>query len=243
MAKKISIFACLCLCIAMVAFGVYAATTTTFSITSKVSFSPTDAGVQVLGYITGYSDESTNVNQSYYAANYSTLGTPIASDVGNYTTLGSADTLNAWTLGDLMLDAGNSGVTAPASIKIYIQVSIFTERATSLTLTKSDTNLSSNNLTCTGVYYTESNDNSNVVNGGGGFYKLDSTPAWSVSNTPNLEPSGTHATNNLTFGSLISFDAASARSTTMFIITIAPNNFDAGSDLASQAFSITLSIT
>lgn len=251
--KFITIIASLMLCVAFIGFGVYAATQTTFTISSKVSFTPSDANLQILGYIDGISqDEEDNkgVVKSYYGANYNTLGEVSQAD-GNYTRNGDADTFNEWQWGNIVLDAGtkgqvtneNHGIMAYGMV-IYLQVSNFTSRAIQYTVgltTGSADRLSASHLSCTAEYYVAQNANAGVTNGTNGFYQLAPQTPWSKTNKPSAIPNGTHVKNgDVTLGTPIS--ASTDDATIMIKITISPTNeFDKTNDLSAIVFGFNFS--
>ena len=239
--KYITIFTTLLLCVAMIGFGVYAATSVSFSISSKVSFMPTDAYLQVLGYIDGVSPASGN--RSYYAANYSTSG-EVGTDAGNYTTDGGIDTFNTWNFGDIILDgtsgatAANKGIVKPEDMIIYLQVTNFSSRAINYTVAltgSSASDLTANDLSCTGEYYVEQNASTDVIYGTNGFYSIN--PSGAPSSAP-VTYTGTNK-GNITFGDVI--NASTDYATMMIKITISPtDDFDPRVDMSKLNFGFSL---
>lgn len=254
--RRITMFSCLFLCIAMIVAGVYAATTASFTITSMVSFTPTDANLQILGYVGGLSTDSADTggvtSNNYYAANYNSSGA-VSTSNGNYSVSSNTATFTSWSWGTLIpnsgtksdVTAGNKGIIMPSNIVIYLQISSFNDRAISYTITKTG-NLT--NFDVAGVYKTVANSTLQSSTGGSGDnsffalnYKTGST-AWSNTAKPDAAPVGTLSSpSTLNFGTAINVSAG-AKKTTMFRITISPKaSFDATTDKAAQSISFSLS--
>ena len=259
--KVISLFSCLILCIAMIGFGVYAATTVRFSVTARVSFTPTDAYLQILGYIDGLSTDSAdnnNVQKNYYAANYSSSG-EVNQTNGNYTRSGNLDTFATWTWGDLILDAGKKGEVNNENngiimnnMTVYIQITNFAQSSLKYTVSLPDydtTNdkITGTNLQCRAYYYIANNTNSDVTGGTNGFYNINPVTPWSTSNKPSSAPSATNLTVNdigihSTNPKLINTSVEGK--TIMLKFVISPKGtFDKAQDMSLTQFRIAINVT
>lgn len=110
-AKIITTIASLCLAVALLAFGVYAATSATLTVASKVSFSVVDVFVDVTGnaYTGAAGTQTTPLGATYSQSSYS--GTA-ATEPGSSTPLA----LTGWTVDDYAFT-----VSAPA-IKYVITI-------------------------------------------------------------------------------------------------------------------------
>ena len=256
--RRITMFSCLFLCIAMIAVGVYAATTASFTITNTVSFTPTDANLQILGYVDGlstdYEDVSGVTSNNYYAATYNYAGAVTTSN-GNYSVSSNTATFTSWSWGALVpnggaksdVTAGNKGIITPSNIVIYLQITSFNDRAINYTITKTGT------LTyfdVAGVYSVANNSALPTLTSRNGFYAINKNSLgsyWSKTVKPTTIPAGDLGTlagtsvQTLTFGTAVNVSAG-AKKTTIFKITISPNaGFDATTDKVAQSISFTFS--
>lgn len=121
--KLITTIASLCLAVALMAFGVYAATSVSFGVTSSVSFVMDKVYVSIAGSVTGGTDTTGNV-RTYNAASYTMSGEgegayQIPNADGGLTVStknGAAAAAATWAIGDIALNADKSVVTYTLTI-------------------------------------------------------------------------------------------------------------------------------
>lgn len=116
--KLVSSIACIVLCIAIVAFGVYAASNSLVKLSATVSFTPTMAKLTIRGGIANAVDNIETGNQpttyGYYATNFG--GSPTS----GITTNNNIDTFPTWSYGTANFNNKNTDQADP--IYFFVQI-------------------------------------------------------------------------------------------------------------------------
>lgn len=268
--KIISFAIALMLGVAVVGVGIYAVSSASAGFSANITFTPSDAKLQILGYIDGLDSSSysnSSVHAGYFADNYNIAdGT-----TGNYSSTSSLVTYGAWNFGPLKLNSGdfsgkvtrsnfgasdNNGIVPPSDMVIYLQMTNYIGVDVDYTFSYTG-NLASNGLAISGEYYLT--DLANVKSSAAtGFYQTDLTGAnaWSTSNVPTAKPTGTVSGTAFTTSTSAQHvvdltNVHTASKAIMLKITISPItnaeapavNFNAGANLADVAFSFTVGAT
>ena len=258
--RYLSLLISLMVCFALVGIGVYAASTISPIFSAEISFTPTRAYLQMLGYIDGLSidfEDNVGIINNYYGANYNNDG-EVTEINGNYTELDNLATFNTWSWGDLILDAGtkeqitneNNGIMPVGDMVIYLQITNFVNRDVEYKLTMSGT--LNAGLTLTAEYYLADNSSfaSTTPNGFWGLDEDTSSVEWSKTNKPTYAPVVSNAITTQNFTSLvgsntniIASNTSTALKTIMIKLTIsANNNFNETQDLNAFDYGFVLSI-
>lgn len=126
--KLVSSIACIVLCIAIVAFGVYAASNSLVKLSAKVSFTPSTAQLTIIGGISGSTQSIANSSNSndklkYYATNHGAISTNVKEE-------DNVATFNPWEYGVATFDDGyfEQGKTEPDPIYFLLQITNHIER-------------------------------------------------------------------------------------------------------------------
>lgn len=126
--KLVSSIACIVLCIAIVAFGVYAASNSLVRLSATVSFTPSTAQLTIIGGISGSTQSIANSSNSndklkYYATNHGT-STNVKEEKDNVATFNPWEYENA-TFNDKYFEQGK---TEPDPIYFLLQITNHIER-------------------------------------------------------------------------------------------------------------------
>ena len=134
--KLVSGIACIVLCLAMVVFGVYAASTSLVKLNANVSFAPSTAKLTIQGGIAGSKESKTEQGTSnYFATNYGEI-----SDHKNIKTESDANgaaVFNEWVYSSATFDESyieTPGKTHPDPIYFFIQITNHVERDVDITV-------------------------------------------------------------------------------------------------------------
>lgn len=172
--KLVSGIACIVLCVAMIAFGVYAASTSLVKFNASVSFTPSTAKVKIFGGIAG-SKEVLNVadNSKGYYANNSGLSTHanIEKEEGNVATF------KTWNYGTANFNdeyTETAGQTHPDPIYFFLQITNTVEKDVDITINFADDYSDSNfSVTCSYAYAKNTEIGANSTS----FYDITGTDA------------------------------------------------------------------
>lgn len=128
--KLISGIACIVLCIAIIAFGVYAASTSLVKLNASVSFTPSTAKLTIFGGIAGSKEsKETDGTSNYYATNYGDDESKHV-NVQTESDANGAAIFNAWTYTSATFDDNyfETGKTHPDPIYFFVQITNHVER-------------------------------------------------------------------------------------------------------------------
>lgn len=140
--KLISGIASIVLCLAMIAFGVYAASTSLVKLNASVSFTPSTAKLTILAGMSGSTESNTPLQgeqpadylYSYYATNYGDDKLKHV-NVDNYNN--ETATFKAWEYGKVTFDGSyidTPGKTHPDPIYFFIQITNHVEKDLKITV-------------------------------------------------------------------------------------------------------------
>lgn len=132
--KLVSSIACIVLCIAIVAFGVYAASNSLVILNATVSFTPSSAQLTIIGGISGSAESianssNTNAKLKYYATNYKPTEDSTITNVSEDKATGLA-TFDTWDYGTANFDGTyfEQGKSEPQPIYFLLQITNHIER-------------------------------------------------------------------------------------------------------------------
>ena len=256
--KLISGIASIVLCLAMIAFGVYAASTSLVKLSANVSFSPSTAQLTILAGMTGSTecktklkDDSQTTAYSYYATNYGDSKTN-HKNVSNYD--GNTATFNAWTYDSATFDGSyieTPGKAKPDPIYFFVQITNHIENDIKITVDLTSDFGENINVSC--LYALQTNDymqknKSNIDN----MYTIDHTsePLQSTTDgfanktyTPLASEISFSATDTEIDFSLDNNAKKTSLSTLMIVIKLEVKDADESIDNSKTAFNFTVTAT
>ena len=117
--KLMSTIACLCLSIAMMMFGIFAATNVSFNLSSTVSYTVQDVFVEITGHVyleTDISNRNNELEELRYGTVKSYTGT-IGTDANPISPGQSSATLQSWDIGEISFTSTNDFIIYALEIK------------------------------------------------------------------------------------------------------------------------------
>lgn len=219
--KLISGIACIVLCISMICFGVYAASTSLVKLSSTVSFTPSTAKLTIFGGISGCKE---NTPSSYYATNYGTSHTNVSEkdDVATFTT---------WEYGTVTFDDNYTETETnkhPDPIYFFLQLTNHVERDVAITVDITS-NYTNSNVLAYCSYALAKNNAVSTTN----MYDISETAKPAQSVTDSLVGKSYFAHNNsnaiaYSSGTEIDFSSLDTTlSTLMMVIRLEIDNYQA----------------
>lgn len=137
--KLVSGIACIVLCIAMVAFGVYAASNSLVILNATVSFTPSSAQLTIIGGISGSAESIANSSNNnaalkYYATNYKPTDDTQVINVEKEEN--GLATFKSWEYGEANFDGTyfEQGKSEPQPIYFLLQITNHIERDVDITI-------------------------------------------------------------------------------------------------------------
>lgn len=132
--KLISGIVCIVLCISILCFGVYAASTSLVKLSSTVSFTPSTAKLTIFGGMSGSKEAKADTASSYYATNYGSTPVNVSEATVNDQVVA---TFSEWAYGTATFDDNyveTSSKTHPDSIYFFLQITNHVERDVAITI-------------------------------------------------------------------------------------------------------------